>query len=225
MARRKARLLPNGRNAGSTHFVMLDNYVFDCVAFRTMKAGPRALLFELIRLHNGTNNGSIGLGARRAAVLLGANKDTANKYFWVLMERGFIAPARPGGFNMKDPESRRSTEWRLTWIKTSCMPATKDFLNFGKKNTVPKIRTTGTEIADTIDSDDAVRPKKADLLGKYDQRVGPKKSDTYTSSHRRGPDAEEHDRIECVLTWEAIRRHHSQNSKALPTTMPEHFTF
>tara|TARA_R110000868_G_scaffold34144_3_gene123441 strand:- start:6630 stop:7211 length:582 start_codon:yes stop_codon:yes gene_type:complete len=190
---------------------MLDNYVFDCVAFRTMKAGPRALLFELIRLHNGTNNGSIGLGARRAAVLLGANKDTANKYFWVLMERGFIAPARPGGFNMKDPESRRSTEWRLTWIKTNCMPATKDFLNFGKKNAVPKIQTTGTENADVSDGDVANRPKKTDLLGKYGQPVGPKNPDTYTSSHRRGSNAGEHDRAVCALAWEAIRNHNSHN--------------
>lgn len=207
MARRKARLLPNGRNAGSTAFVMLDNYVFDCIAFRTMKAGPRALLFELIRLHNGRNNGSIALGARAAAVLLGANKDTANKYFGVLVERGFIAPTRPGGFNMKDPESRRSTEWRLTWIKTNCTAATKDFLNFGKKSAVPKSQMAGTENADMNEGDAAKRPKNWDSRSKYNPPTSPKKLDTYTSSHRRGPDTYAHGRSHCAATWEAIHNY------------------
>lgn len=211
MARRKAKLLPNGRNAGSTAFLMLENYVFDSPAFRTMKAGPRALLFELIRRHNGSNNGTIAMGVRAAAILLGTNKDTAGKYFAVLVERGFIASARPGGFNMKDPQARRSTEWRLTWIKTNCMGATKDFLNFGKKSTVPKTQTVGPENVDARSDTGVVSPEKRDLSSEYSRSTGPEKSDTYTSSHRRGSDAGAPDRSVCALAWKAIRNHHSHN--------------
>lgn len=205
MARRRGRLLVNGRNAGSTAFLMLENYVFDSLAFRTMKVGPRALLWELIRLHNGNNNGSIGLGVRNAAKLLAVNKDTAQKYFEALVERGFIAPARRGGFNMKDPQSRRSTEWRLTWIKTDCMAATKDFMDFGKKSTVPKIKTEGPENSDIGDNSEPDRPKKSDLPSKYYQPIGPKNLDTSISSHRRGLLNRQFDRSPCTATWAAIR--------------------
>ena len=205
MARRRAKILKNGRNAGSTGFLMLENYVFDCPAFRTMKVGPRALLLELIRRHNGSNNGSIALGVRAAAKLLEVSKDTASKYFGVLIERGFIAPARLGGFNMKDPQSRRSTEWRLTWIKTSCTAATKDFMAFGKKSAVPKIQSEGPEKLDANDDRDIDSPKKNDLLLNNPQFTGPKKPDTYTSSHRRGPFSGQLDRSPCAITWAAIR--------------------
>lgn len=205
MARRRAKVLKNGRNAGSTGFVMLENYVFDSLAFRTMKVGPRALLLELIRRHNGSNNGSIALGVRAAAQLLDVSKDTASKYFGVLIERGFIAPARLGGFNMKDPQSRRSTEWRLTWIKTSCTAATKDFLVFGKKSAVPKIQSEGPEKLDTNHDSNIDRPKKKDLLSDNPQFRGPKKPDTYTSSHRRGSFSAQVVRPPCAITWAAIR--------------------
>jgi hypothetical protein len=118
MSRARPRVLKNGRNAGSTRFVMLDHYIFDCPAYRAMKAGPRALLWELIRLHNGSNNRRIGLGVRSAAHALNVSKDTAAAYFSMLIERGFIAITQLGGFNMKDPQSRRASEWRLTWVGT-----------------------------------------------------------------------------------------------------------
>lgn len=111
---------------------MLNNYVFDCPAYRTMKPGPRALLWELIRRHNGNNNGVIGLGVRDAATLLNVGKDAAGRYFRELIERGFIVPARPGGFNIKDPESRRATEWRMTWERCRDQSPTKDFMNWSK---------------------------------------------------------------------------------------------
>lgn len=205
MAKRRAKTLVNGRNAGSTAFLMLENYVFDSVAFRTMKVGPRALLLELIRRYNGSNNGSIALGVRTAAKVLDVSKDTASKYFGVLVERGFIAAARPGGFNMKDPQSRRSTEWRLTWIKTSCMPATKDFMVFGKKSTVSKIQFTGPGKSDTGKDGDTDCPRNRDLLGNDHRSTGPKKLDTYTFSHRRGTFDEQFDRSRCATTWASIR--------------------
>jgi DNA-binding transcriptional regulator YhcF (GntR family) len=205
MARHKARLLKNGRNAGSTAFVMLDNYVFDSEAYRRMKVGPRALLWELIRRHNGSNNGSIGLGIREAAARLGVNKDTASGYFRALVDHGFVAPARLGGFNMKDPQSRRASEWRLTWIKTDCMTATKDFMAYTQKSTVRKIRTEGPEKTDSGGKSRPDRPKNPDLSAQFRRPTGPKKPDTYTSSHRRRAFTGPPDRSPCASTWAAIR--------------------
>lgn len=203
--RRKARMHPNGRNTGSTAFLMLDNYIFDCLAYRTMKPGPRTLLWELIRRFNGSNNGAIGLGVREAADQLGVTKDTASGYFRELIERGFIASARPGGFNMKDPQSRRATEWRLTWMKTDCMAATKDFLVCSKKSTVLNIRTAGPKNLDADKEKVAECPENLDLSGHFRRSIGPKNPDTYTSSHRRGAIEGRVDRSSCASTWAAIR--------------------
>lgn len=145
MGRRRSRLFANGRNATATSFIKMDNWMFDCAPFRRLKPGPRCLLFELIRRFNGSNNGSIGLGVREAAKQLGVNKDTASAYFLTLIQSGFIASTRAGGFNIKDPASRRATEWRLTWMNTDCMPATKDFMKAPEKSAVPNNRTNMSE--------------------------------------------------------------------------------
>ncbi len=206
MAGRKARLHKNGRNAGSTAFLMLDHYIFDCLAYRTMKPGPRALLDELIRRHNGSNNGRIGLGQREAAKCLNVNKDTVPGYFADLIERGFIAPARLGGFNMKNPESRRATEWRLTWIKTDCMAATKDFMAWGReKSTARKIGTVGPENPGTESASMLDCPKNPDLSTRFRRPVSPENPGTYTSSHRRGPFPGPAMPPPCVTTWATIR--------------------
>lgn len=166
MAKRKnKRLLPNGRNSGMGNFIALPHYVFDCSAYREMKPGPRALLDELIRRYNGSNNGQIGLGHREAAKCLNVNKDTVGGYFEELEKRGFIASARPGGFNMKDPAGRRATEWRLTWHSTHSMLATKEFKSFAEKTAVPIIRTAGTENPDATTMQTWLRTENPDVPG------------------------------------------------------------
>lgn len=206
MGRRKARVLKNGRNAGSTAFLMLDHYIFDCAAYRSMRPGPRALLDEMIRRHNGSNNGHIGLGQREAAKCLNVNKDTVPGYFDALIERGFIAPTRPGGFNMKNPESRRSTEWRLTWLKTDYMAATKDFIAWNRqKSTARKIGTVGPENPDTDRQCTPDCPKNPDLSTRFRRPIGPENPGTYTSSHSRGAFPGSAMPIPCRATWRAIR--------------------
>ena len=122
------KVLPNGRNANSGNFLMMEYWMFESHAYRELQAGPRSLLWELIRLFNGRNNGRIGLGVRSAAQRLNVSKDTASSYFKSLVEAGFIVATRSGGFNMKDPTSRRATEWRLTWHPSDEGPATKEFM-------------------------------------------------------------------------------------------------
>lgn len=125
--------LPNGRSATAKPFVMLPHFVYDSAAYRSLKPGPRALLWELIRRHNGSNNGQIGFGVRAACEAINiADKDTISRYFAELEVKGLIRAVRLGGFNMKDPTARRATEWALTWERISTASATKDFLEWGK---------------------------------------------------------------------------------------------
>ena len=124
-----ARTNAKGRRRAAPPFIMLQWWIFDCPAYRTMKPGPRSLLWELVRRYNGSNNGSIGLGQREAASALGIKRaDTVAGYFAELEQRGFIAATRRGGFNMKDPSARRATEWRLTWLESPGLRPTKEFM-------------------------------------------------------------------------------------------------
>lgn len=124
-------MLSNGRSERSGGFIKIPHYLFGSPAYRSMKPGPRALLNEIIRRYNGNNNGSIGLGRREACKALSmGDKDTIGKYFDELVSKGFIACSRSGGFNMKDPESRRASEWRLTWERCDNEPPTKEFMDW-----------------------------------------------------------------------------------------------
>jgi hypothetical protein len=119
-----------GRSVGAGPFVMLPNYVFDSAAFQSLKPGPKALLFELIRQHNGSNNGRIIFSARQMAEALNvSDRETIAKYTRELVNTGLICPIRLGGFNVKASE-RRATEWALTWIAVGTEPPSKDFLKW-----------------------------------------------------------------------------------------------
>lgn len=123
------KMFANGR-AITEPFVMLPRYLFDCPAYRSLRPVSRALLFEVIRRFDGSNNGYIGLGYREAGDACGINKDTAQKAFDELRGKGFLRPRRMGGFNMKDPSANRATEWRLTWFKAGNEKPTHDYKNF-----------------------------------------------------------------------------------------------
>lgn len=119
-----------GRSTGVDPFVMLPQWAFDCPAYRTLKPGPRALLWEIIRKHNGANNGRIGFSQRDMAVAINVtDRETVAGYVRDLEARGFIAATRRGGFNVKVAD-RRSTEWELTWIAVGEVPPTKAFMRW-----------------------------------------------------------------------------------------------
>lgn len=83
-------------------FIRLFNSTFDCPAYRALAPNARALLWELIRCHNGRNNGELFLAYRDAEMLMGvANDATVYRAFQDLVEHGFIASVRPGSFSLK----------------------------------------------------------------------------------------------------------------------------
>lgn len=119
-----------GRSTGSQPFVMLSHWAFDCAAYRTLKPGPRALLWEFIRKHNGVNNGRIGFSQRdMSAAIAVADRETVAGYVRQLENRGFIAAQKRGGFSVKAAD-RRATEWALAMFPIGEEPATKDFLRW-----------------------------------------------------------------------------------------------
>jgi hypothetical protein len=109
---------------------MLPNWAFDSEAYRTLKPGPRALLWELIRRHNGANNGRIGFSQRAMSAAINvADRETVAGYVRELEALGFITAQRRGGFNVKVAD-RRATEWALTMFPVGDEPATKDFMHW-----------------------------------------------------------------------------------------------
>jgi hypothetical protein len=109
---------------------MLSHWAFDCPAYRSLKPGPRALLWELIRRHNGGNNGRIGFSQRAMSDAINvADRETVAGYVRELEARGFIVAQRRGGFNVKAAD-RRASEWALTMFPIGEELATKDFMRW-----------------------------------------------------------------------------------------------
>lgn len=131
-----------GRSRGGEAHVRMDRWTFDCPAYRSLAPGPRALLWELIRRHNGSNNGRIGLGVREAAKAVNVRStETVRGYFAALIDRGFIVATRLSGFNLKAPEDRMATEWALTALPVGDQPASKAFMQWQSGN------SDGTDIS------------------------------------------------------------------------------
>jgi hypothetical protein len=113
-------------------YVQLHHWMLDCPAYASLRPMPRALLIELARRFNGSNNGEIGLGEREAAARLAvADRKAVRRAFSELESAGFIVKTRAGAFNVKAADGRRASEWRLTWWGYGDALATKDFMSMG----------------------------------------------------------------------------------------------
>jgi DNA-binding GntR family transcriptional regulator len=103
------------------------------VAWQSLDPVARALYIEISRRYRGlnSNNGKIPYSVREAAAALNVGRNTANRAFHHLEERGFIVAKKRSGFNVK---GRTSTEWLLTEFPddTQTRPniATKDFMSW-----------------------------------------------------------------------------------------------
>lgn len=165
---------------------MLSHALFDSAAYRALKPGARALLLELIRRYNGSNNGKIGLGVREAAKALGVGKNAAQRYLQTLIEHGLALPSRRGGFNLKDPHGRRQTEWRLTWLAADSHRPAHEWKDFVVKSAVPKKGTVSPQNGDTnTDAERVASPKKGHN-GSLGTPSSPQSRDTYISNQGVG---------------------------------------
>jgi hypothetical protein len=71
--------------------VRLYRWMLDSPAYLSLTCPARAVLIEIARGHDGTNNGRLGLSIRRASERCRIARGTAQRAFAELQERGFIA--------------------------------------------------------------------------------------------------------------------------------------
>ena len=101
----------------TSRFARLDHRLLESAAYRSLSPNARAVLVELTRMDNGSNNGSLWLSVRDAAALMGvANTKTASAALGELQDMGFIVMTKDAHFRVKAADTSRARCWRLTWL-------------------------------------------------------------------------------------------------------------
>jgi hypothetical protein len=115
MNRTRNKANATGRTPTS-RFARLDHRLLESPAYRALSPNARALLIEIVMLHNGLNNGRIFLSRKDAAALIGlADEKATGAAFSELQALGFISMTRDASFRIKAGVGPRSREWRLTF--------------------------------------------------------------------------------------------------------------
>lgn len=120
------------KRKGKSKFIMIEGYVKLSAAWKALTPAERNGYIEVKWRYDGTNNGRIGLGCRELGDELNLGRTAANNVLNGLIEKGFIAKAKPSAFHVKN---RAVTEWRLTEYRcdvTGELP-TKEFMKWGAK--------------------------------------------------------------------------------------------
>jgi Helix-turn-helix domain len=108
-----AKMLKNGRNRVKERFVMLTYDILNSPAWEGLSAQARAVLIQIAKRYNGTNNGALSVSVRELERECRINKDTAGKAARALVEAGFLELAQAGSFKYK---MRHAAVYRLTWF-------------------------------------------------------------------------------------------------------------
>lgn len=119
MTQKKGRgnnVLRNGRNKSRQgSFVRLGHDMLDSAAYASLSPNGRALLIELCRLFNGSNNGRLWLSEANAAACMGvSDRKTARVAFSELQDVGLIAMTSDAHFSQKAGQGR-ARSWALQW--------------------------------------------------------------------------------------------------------------
>ncbi|WP_265562800.1 hypothetical protein [Sphingomicrobium arenosum] len=121
---KKRKVNAKGRNEGAKH-VRLYEAMLSTAAYRSLKPPARALLVELNRLYNGSNNGSLFCSQRHAAKALNySSRASVKAAFDQLIDRGFVKENQKGGFDWKNGHA---TTFILTQHGFNDAQATQDF--------------------------------------------------------------------------------------------------
>lgn len=117
----KSKVNQKGRNSeasGRDNAVLIyrrSNYQSPRISL--LGTNSRALMFELLSLHNGTNNGSLFLSLIDATDRLGfSDWRPAAAAFEELVASGLITCTYKGYFSITAGEASRATAWRLNWV-------------------------------------------------------------------------------------------------------------
>jgi hypothetical protein len=102
-------------------FVSIPNVVVDSEARKCASPRARVILIELIRRHNGYNNGRIAMSQREMSAAIGSGSfTTVAKITAELMEHGLIDLELEG-----QTWARKAREFRITWLPTGEPPHQK----------------------------------------------------------------------------------------------------
>lgn len=135
--KRGQRVDQTGRSIPKKSFVMLEKYMLNSLAYRSLSCNARALYIEFKLRYNGGNNGELSMSVREACASIGRKStNTVDPTLKELQEKGFIRPHTLGAFTRK---FRHATTWILTEYEFAGKPATKDFMRWrpGDKNQKP----------------------------------------------------------------------------------------
>ena len=189
MATRKHRRLGS---KGGARFVKLYHWLLQSHAWRSASLAARCLLIEVWRRHNGVNNGEIAFSVREAAEALGIGKNTANRAFRELEDKGFLNARERGSFHWKGGPA---TTWELTAEPLGERPASKEFMRRQPEiqNPVPERGTTGPlqRDRDTLTTAQTTpkTPPTVPRRGTNTPRHGPPERDTSIIPGRGGENA------------------------------------
>ncbi len=118
--------MPRGDQHGNKpSFLKLDGWIFEHGAYRDLGLGSRALLWELIRVYNGYNNGRLFLSHRLAAARLNCSRNTVARYYQELEAAGFLIKTR--GHCLGPDGMGQSAHWALTHLPRDGMRAQNSF--------------------------------------------------------------------------------------------------
>ncbi len=148
--------------------------MLDSPAYRSLDVYARALIVELDYLYNGSNNGSIGLGARVAADRINVGKNKAHKSLRALRERGFIIATNEDEFRFT---TGKQTNWRLTWRDCEGAPPSREFMQWRPDKPASKqieVPLRGTHRPSTGDGGGSDRPSTGDGCPSTGDGLAPK---------------------------------------------------
>lgn len=119
-----------GHSAGD-QYAIIDFGFFKSDAFRQLSGPAVKVFFELRSRYNGQNNGRIALSLNECARLFSIGKETAQRAFEELQEKGFIRLVVRGRWY-----GRRASEWALTTLPHDGHLPTHDWKSWKSKKTL-----------------------------------------------------------------------------------------
>lgn len=120
-----ARLDRKGRSKGDARHARLYEYIERTDAWRDLSGIAAKAWMTIGLMHNGSNNGKIGVSSRELGKRLGVHHSVAARTIVELENAGFLRCTKASSFSQK----RRAAEYRLTHLRDDVTgdPPTREF--------------------------------------------------------------------------------------------------
>jgi hypothetical protein len=114
-----------GRSKGDARHVRLYEHMEKTAAWRGLSGTAAKAWISIGLMHNGLNNGKIGISCRELAKRIGASHKTAARSLLELENAGFLRCVKASSFSQK----RLAAEYRLTHLRCDAtgQAATKEY--------------------------------------------------------------------------------------------------